>query len=153
MNITGSLNRIIPNMPAEAYATYRVLAPISTHWIPATCEQVSCLDFLSGFRIDIDEATELGQRQAHFIRHDKTRSCAETRTETGLTRFTYQPGNKCFSADQHKRQVRPDRFLVDGGDWRGNPRGIARREHTRAEFWIEDFAENQDRLKTLIERG
>jgi hypothetical protein len=147
------VNRIPPNMAPEAYVTYRILAPITTHWMPATCEQVECEAFIYGWTIAVDEATELGQRQAHYIRHDRTRSARESRSDAGLTVFDFGAGQQCFAASQHKRQVRPDQFIVDGGDWRGNPRRVERRVHTDAKFWVEDFAENQDKLHTLIEKG
>lgn len=150
MNITSTPYRITPNMEASAYVTYRVVAPLQTHWITATCADVQCSTMQSGFKLVLDESTDLGAKQSYYIRHDKSRSPVESRTGTGLTQFTYAAGNNCFI--EHKRQIAPDKFLVQGGDYRGNPLGI-QRVHTKPEFWVEDFQGNQDRLKTLIERG
>lgn len=147
----GRVTYPTPNMEPQHYKTYRVLAPVSTHWVPAKCEDVDCLPHREGFSITVDENLPLGQGQAHYIRHDKTRMHKETRLETGLTKFDFPAGTTCFA--QHKKQIRPDQFVVDGGDWRGNPMNTPRRIHTKAEYWVEDFAENQDRLKTMIERG
>jgi len=91
------------------------------------------------------------RRQAHYIRRESGRKFTEERTPAGLTEFTFEAGQKCF-ATHELRNSRPERFLVTGGDWRGNPTG-ERREHVNAADWTEDFALHQDRLKTVIERG
>lgn len=36
------MNRIPPQLPAHAMRTYAVDAPLSTHWRPATCDEVGC---------------------------------------------------------------------------------------------------------------
>ena len=147
------LHRIDPLMPAAAYNTYLIAVPLATHWRPATCEEVGCVQYLNGWASLIDETSELGQRQAHYIRHDRTRRHTEERTPDGLTRFTFEAGQKCYGASSHRRRLdRVERYAVRGGDWRGNPRGEFR-EHVRPEDWVEDFGEHQDRLKTVIERG
>jgi hypothetical protein len=146
--------RIPPRMGAAAYQTYQIIAPRSTHWRPATCEEVDCAAYLNGFRSTFDEATELGQRQAHYIRHDKSRRHVEERTPEGLTAFTFEPGQRCFKAAEHQvRLDKPERFFRRFGDWRGNPTGQRPYEHTAAEFWTEDFAEHQQRISDQIEEG
>jgi hypothetical protein len=55
----------------------------------------------------------------------------------------------------NKHQVRlekPEIFIVKGGDHRGNPKGTPTRVHTKAEFWVEEFAETQDKIQTQIEK-
>jgi hypothetical protein len=44
-------------------------------------------------------------------------------------------------------------FYVKGGDYRGNPRRVAPVIHKDPDLWVEDLAENQDRLAQLIKRG
>jgi len=153
-NLGQSLNRIPPNMTPDAYKTYRILAPLETHWRPATCEEFDCAAYLNGWVTTIDESTALGSKQAYFIRHNKTRRYTEDRLSSGLTQFSYGPGNECFASSTHVVSVgRPDRLIVDGGDWRGNPLGTPRVVHTNPEFWVEDFAENQQKLAETIEKG
>jgi hypothetical protein len=106
---------------------------------------------LRGFQTVVDESTTLGQMQAHYIRHDRTRRHTEERQPDGLTAFTFPPGQPCFV--RHEAPVeRSERFYVRGGDARGNPTGEVR-VHSRPEHWVEDFAENQDRLRSAIEKG
>lgn len=147
----NGLFRIEPQMPPEAYKTYTVAMPLATHWRPATCAEVGCKAYLYGWRTIVDERTELGQRQAHYIRHDRSRRHSEERQPDGVTAFTFGAGQTCFR--EHKTRLgRPQRYIVRGGDWRGNPRGEIR-EHVRGDDFVEDFAEHQDKLATRLERG
>ena len=143
--------RFLPELPAAGYKTYQIVAPLSTHFRPATCAEIDCPAYTHGFRTTVDERTDLGAGQAHYIRRDAGRRFTEEQAEDGRTVFTFEPGQKCF--EPHRLRLdRPERFLVRDGDWRGNPTG-QRYEHTNAGLWQEDFAEHQDRIHTLIERG
>lgn len=144
--------RIVPQAPAGVYQTFQIAAPVATHWRDATCEQVDCPAYLNGWRTVIDERTDLGQAQAGYIRHDRSRKCAEQHMPDGLTAFTFERGQTCFQKHQ-ARVERPELFVVRGGDWRGNPAGVEPRLHKNPDFWVEEFAENQDRMSTLVERG
>jgi hypothetical protein len=144
--------RLPPQLPVTAMRTFQILAPLSTHFRAATCEEVNCLRIINGFMVPVDESTDLGRKQAHYIRNLSGRAFTEARDRAGLTVFTFQPGQRCF--DPHRvRADRPERYLTRPGDWRGNPSGRPPVEHTKAEFWVEDFAENQDRIARQIEKG
>lgn len=143
--------RFPPALPVTAMKSYTILAPLRTHFRSATCEEVGCPNIAGGFRVVVDESTELGQRQAHYIRQLSGRAFTEARDEAALTAFTFPPGQRCFAAHRVHND-RPERYLTRPGDWRGNPTG-QHVEHTKPEFWVEDFAENQDRIARIIERG
>lgn len=116
-----------------------------------SCEQADCELSQKGFKTVVDESTDLGQGQAHYIRKVSGRRFQEERQPDGLTAFTFPAGQPCFQT--HTATVdRLERFYVRRGDARGNPTGEVRR-HARAEDWVEDFAENQDRLRSAIEKG
>lgn len=144
-------NRIQPALPAAAMKTYALVAPLASHWRPARCEEVDCANQAAGWRTVIDEATELGQAQAYYVRAQSGRRFVETR-EAGLTVFTFEPGQRCFAAHQAPLEREPT-YLVKGGDWRGNPRGTPLRQHARPQDWVEDFAEHQQQLADRLERG
>ncbi|MET8987759.1 hypothetical protein ABZW49_20120 [Nonomuraea wenchangensis] len=145
------LTRITPALPVQAFQTYQVVAPPATHWRAATCAEADCPAYLHGWRSVIDERTDLGQKQAHYIRRESGRRFAEDRDPAGLTVFAFEAGQRCFAPHQ-VRTARPEVYLVRGGDWRGNPTGQVRR-HANAEDWVEDFQEHQGRLAETIERG
>jgi hypothetical protein len=147
------LNRATPALPAEHMQTYRIVRPAQTHWRPASCAEVDCLAYRHGWRSVIDERTELGQSQAHYIRRESGRGFTEVRDSTGCTVFTFEAGQRCFNATNHQVEVGHDPlYVVRGGDWRGNPRGTVRR-HSGPDPWLDDFATNQDRIANVVDRG
>lgn len=145
-------SRIQPRLPVQAVKTYQVLTPVHTHFRAATCAEVDCPQHLHGWQTPIDESTELGQQQAWYIRNQSGRRYTENRDLLpGVTVFAFQAGQRCFA--QHKARLdRPELFLVRDGDWRGNPTGN-KRQHTRPEDWVEDFATNQQQLADQLEKG
>jgi hypothetical protein len=146
--------RLQPNMPPAAYKTYQILAPTKTHWRPATCAEAACAAHEQGWRTVVDESTELGQRQAGYIRRSSGRAFRESRDEQGLTVFEFPAGQRCFRADGHQVPLERDPlWRVLGGDWRGNPMRIPVRVHSSAEAWRDDFGEHQDRIAAQIEKG
>jgi hypothetical protein len=148
------VRRIEPLGPPQAYKTYGMSFPRKTHWRPATCEEALCLAFLNGWKSTFDLSTDLGQKQYKYCKDDRERSFQVERGPGTLVSFTYGPGNRCFRSGEHVVPLeRLPVLYVAEGDWRGNPRGTPRRIHTRPMDWVEDMAENQDRLSTALERG
>jgi hypothetical protein len=148
------INRIAPAAPAHAYKTYQIVAPDQTHWRPATCEEVNCVAYQNGWTTTVDTATELGQQQAEYIRRRSGRAFTEDSADGRMVTFRFRAGQTCFAATKHRiRLDRPELYLVRDGDWRGNPLGTTPRRHTRGEHWVEDFAEHQDNIARLVERG
>jgi len=146
------MNRITPNMPVEAYKTYRIVSPQATHFRTATCAEVDCAAYLNGWQSVIDESTPEGQERAYYIRRQSGRGFTEARNGA-LTVFTFEAGQPCFARSEHQvRLDRPELYLVADGDWRGNPTG-RQRTHQNAADWVDDFGEHQLRLADQIERG
>ena len=146
------LNRVENQNPVQAMQTFAISAPKATHTRAASCEEVECAQYLRGWKIQVDLNTDLGQQQAHYIKHSSGRSYRVTDQRDGLVTLEFRSGQPCFQ--EHRVGIgRPEEFLVKGGDYRGNPLRIKTRVHTKPEFWVEEFAENQDRLKTQFERG
>jgi hypothetical protein len=144
------MNRIQPQMGAEAYKTYSIVAPVSSHFRPATCAETDCPDYLNGWRVRVDG---LPADMLHAAR-TSGRKYVEVRVAEGETWLHYEPGQPCFRADEHRvRLDKPELFLVRDGDFRGNPRGTKTRMHQRPELWVEDFGEHQQTIAEQIERG
>jgi hypothetical protein len=146
------VTRITPALPAQAYKTYQIVQPLATHWRPATCEEAECGAYERGWKTAVDETTELGQRQAHYIRKLAGRRFVEERHPEGMTAFVFQPGQRCFAQHQVPLEREPF-YFVRGGDWRGNPTGVQPYQHRRGDDWVEDFATHQDRIARQIEKG
>lgn len=140
------LNRIQPAGPVQAYKTYQVISPVSTHYRDGTCAEAGCLDHRNGWRTTVDEATDLGARQAQYIRKQSGRRYTEARTEVGLTAFTFEAGQRCFRT--HKVPLgRPELYVVRDGDWRRY--GSARR-FSGPDAFVNDFGDHQDRIARIV---
>lgn len=141
--------RIEPALPSRAYQTFQVAAPRSTHFERVTCEQFECQAATNGWVTAVDEATELGQKQAYYIRRSSGRKFTEEKSPEGLTRFVFPGGQDCFQGHQ-QRIERPSVYMVRSGDYRnlGRPR-----IHARPEFWVEEFAEQTTKIRDLQNRG
>jgi len=140
--------RIKPLLPASALKTYRLTQQHRT----ATCDEAGCAAWRKGWEITVDPGTDLGAGQAYYLRHDRTRRPVEETLPDGRVRFAYGPGQRC--PVEHTIPVgRDPLLLVQGGDWRGNPRGIETYRHVRTEDWVEDFAEHQGRLSDRFQQG
>lgn len=136
--------RIQPAAPVQAYRTFAVTAPLATHFRRATCEDVGCGAFMHGW-ITRAQTSE----QADYIRRHSGRTFEER--EPGV--FVFAAGQTCFAADSHRTRLeREEHYIVRDGDWRGNPTGNIRK-HTTSDHWVEEFAEHQDFLNAIKERG
>lgn len=139
-------------LTADKYQTFQVKAPVSTHTVPATCEEVECDQYARGWRMKVDLGTELGQKQAYYIKHHSGRAYTVVDQQDGLVTLDFRPNQPCFQ--EHRRpNDRPPIFSVKGGDERGNPLKLPTRVHKKPETWVEEFAENQDRIASAIKKG
>jgi hypothetical protein len=148
----GTVNRITPGLPADLMQTYEIKAPKSTHWRTATCAEVDCEAAERGWKMVLDLTTDLGQRQARYIKHHSGRRFEIADQRDGLVTLIFRGGQECFQ-EHRVRTDRPEIYQVRPGDFRGNPSGRPVRVHTKPEHWIEDFQENTARLTQLAERG
>lgn len=143
------LNRPAPYLGPEHMKTYQIAAPISTHFRPATCEEAGCEQYRNGWQVRIEGLDE----QDIYLATHCGRKFSRVSVAEGETYLVFEPGQPCFRSGSHRvRLAREERFLVAGGDWRGNPRN-ERREHANAADWQEDMAGHLDQLHTAIERG
>lgn len=138
---------------AEHYQTFQVTSPVSTHTRVVQCgEDVDCAAYRNGWKMQIDLGTELGQKQAYYIKHQSGRSYKVIRQGDGVVDLEFAANQPCFA--EHRVSIgRPEVYRVKGGDARGNPLGSLTRVHKKPEFWVEEFAENQDRISKIIEKG
>lgn len=139
-----NLFRIAPAMPVSAYKTFQVAAPV-TQWRTVSCEDFGCSHFRSGWKTTAQNA-----EQADYIRRHSGRTFEEREPNV----FYFAPGQPCFDAANHRLPLeRNEIYIARAGDWRGNPEPHKVRRHTQAVHWVEEFAEHQDWLTTLRERG
>lgn len=140
--------RLDPKLPVNAYTTYQAVRPRSTHTRPATCKEIDCAAFHKGWQTRVDVATDLGRRQANYIRLRSGRHFTAVQTGTLVT-FTFPPGQHCFAAHTVALD-KPTIFLKRGGDWRATTTPAVRMSDRD---WLDDFANHQLTLAEARERG
>lgn len=134
--------------------TYRILAPVATHWRSATCEEVECGLFADGWRLRKELVNE---RDLDFIKRSR-RQFIELDLSEGEIWLVFAPGTPCllqwatglpFTERHHKLPTgRPEFYTVQPGDFR--MRCGEARVFDRGDQWVDDFACHQDRI---LERG
>lgn len=144
------VNRFPSRLPTQNMQTYALKAPIQTHRRKATCEEAGCLKNAHGWKMHIDQSSQLGRDQADYIKNHAGRAYTASKIGDTLTELVFKPGQQCFSEHTVSLEREPI-YLVKKGDHR-MPQGATRR-HDRAEHWIEDMSLNQDALKSIIEKG
>ena len=134
---------------AAGYQSYVLDRPSTRKfWVPATCEEIDCPDFLHGWRVD---AGALGARhwadiEAAGYRYELLDIAADCR------QLVFEAGQACFRAATHQRQTMVEPlYLVKPG--RGGLYLGQGRRHTRGIDWVEDFAEHTDKIAGRVARG
>jgi hypothetical protein len=146
------LFRVPTNAPVTAFKTYALSLPKQTHYRKATCQEVDCEAYANGWVTKIDVTTDLGQRQARYIKDHSGRTYQDvSRIDLPIREFVFPPGQQCF-ADHQVPLERDPIFIVRDGDWRGNPTG-RRMQHSKAQDWIDDFGEHQQNIADAKEKG
>src|ERR1700733_771451 len=87
-----TVSRLAPLGDPRAYKTYGASMPLRTHWRTGTCEEAGCEAHRSGWVTTVDLSTDLGQKQAHYIMHDKSRRWTMQRVSLTIVKFVYGPG-------------------------------------------------------------
>lgn len=144
------VNRVTPKLPPQFLKSYVLLSP-HDRTVIAACSEVGCKHWKEGWVSAVDEWTATGKMQAEYFRSGRSgREFRELpgRTADGKTVFRFAPWQRCF----REHRTNPERYLVRGGDYRGNPRRESRLHKNPAD-WLEDFTEHQGRLLEAIKRG
>lgn len=141
----------MPQGPIEAYRTFGIRMPRTTHWRALMCEEAECEHWRHGWVTRVDTATELGVRQARYILDRCGRSF--TKDEVGtMLEFRFPPGQRCFR--EHKEpNGRPSIFITRRGDWRGNPEGNKPADQLGVEEWADRFRAQSDLLSEWMRKG
>ena len=141
------VNRMTPLLPVGAMQTFRIDAPIATHWRPASCEEIECEQHLKGWATTV--LADSGEER--LIRDSGRKWQGPERLPDGFLRYTFWPGQSCFALTRHRVRVdRPELFSLADGDWRwqGSPRVF-----DRPDQWVDRFATHQDKIATIVNRG
>ena len=146
----AEVSRIKPLMGAEAYKTYEMRSPLSTHFRPATCAEANCQYYANGFQVRVEGLAP----QVLSAVQNSGRKYTVQKVADGETYLAFEPGQPCLRQSLHRVRVdRPPLYVVRDGDWRGNPRGTKARLHQNPGDWVDDFATHQQAIADEIKKG
>lgn len=145
------LNRLEPKMQPQAYKTYEIRRPLASHWRDASCAEVDCPAHLHGWSTRVDVSTELGARQANYIRLHSGRRFT-VKEHGNLVIFTFGPGQRCFRPHRVPLEREP-LYLVRRGDHRGDPTRSRPVTFRDGQSFVDDFGEHQTRLADRLDKG
>lgn len=120
-----------------------------------SCSEARCPSYEHGWVVVVDEGSDLGQRQAHYIRYQSGRGFVEFPSQEasaylegegldlppGLTVFKFYAGQQCFA-----RHLDREVLFV-------HEKAGQRRLHARPQDFIEDWNEEAYRANRALERG
>lgn len=103
-----------PVGPPNAYETFRVAQPLSTHYRRATCAEIDCKAYREGWTFKLDQ---IDAQMMHVIKQSGKRY---RRQELGNDVYlVFEPGQACFAARSHTIPLqRPPFFFRGKGDHR-----------------------------------
>ena len=153
MDIAGAQHALsLDSVRAPNEKHWTISTPLATHWKPATCEQVGCIKYRTGWRVRMDTLPAGDQHAVKTSGRHWSECVIDVDPDTGehydppAVYFIFEGGQPCFKASQHKLPVgRPELYLV------GN-RGAVQR-YDRSDQWVDDCATETDKIVTIIERG
>lgn len=142
--------RIEPRIPAAAYKTYSLAAPLESHFRQASCAEIDCPQYLNGWVTILDAGDDDGRERIDYVRRHSGRRFREEPGVGSLVRFVFEPGQTCFRA--HRKALEREPFyVVRAGDHRAHLGLI--REHVNGEDFVDDFANHQQDIADRREQG
>lgn len=129
----------------EQYKTYQILAPVQTHFRPASCEEVGCRGYVNGWVTRVLPGTpEYAQVIGLKGRYRFTGPVGQ---KDGTAVFTFEAGQPCFRRTQHRLPLEREPI------YRVTSAGRTLIEHRDANGWVDDFATHQQTIADAIGRG
>lgn len=157
MNIDPYLNlRRLVQTPVQHMKSYQLLQPFETHYRVATCREAECRSFREGMSVTFDLTSPEHVALANWMRNRSGLRFSYVQTGTSV-QFLVPAGQNgpCLRARLRPHRVPLERdpfMIIRGGDFRGNPSSY-RHEEDSPDFFVEQWAEDLDRLKTAHDRG
>lgn len=143
--------RVAPKLPTGFYKTYRIAAPVSTHYRIATCAEIECKAYMEGWtykKSDLERENLL-----YIVTHAGKRFREMQLADDPEMYLVFEPGQVCFQARTHRISLERPQFFFAG---RGDFRSFSHRRATqfdRGDQWAESFAHHQDIINRVVEEG
>jgi hypothetical protein len=152
----ANIRRMV-HAPAHLMKSFSLLQPLDTHYRIATCAEVECKGYRSEMTVTFDLTNAQHVSDANWLRnHSGLRFTYFMLDNERKVRFVIPAGQTCLESRlrPHRVPLERDPFMVvRGGDvFRGNPTGMTH-THTSPESFVDEWATDLDKLKTVQERG
>lgn len=162
MSLSRKLTRMEPVGPTQAYKTFAVRSPLSTHYRRATCAEVDCADYLHGWYLKIEGTPE---DLLYIAKHSGRRyrvgevvievKDAEDKVVTTeiFNALIFEAGQSCFRETTHVKSLeRPEFFFAGRGDHRSF--SIRKAEKfDRPDHFVESFEDHLARIRRALQQG
>jgi hypothetical protein len=132
--------------------TYSIKSPPATHWRSATCEEVGCIPFHTGWRLRIDVLSEADQHAVKGSGRHYSECVIDVDPDSGevytppAVFYIFEAGQPCFKASTHRAPTgRPELYVV-------RERGEVRR-YDRGDQWADDCATHTTKIVDKIKEG
>lgn len=156
-----SVTSLEPKLPPHLRKTYGVHHKTRS----AGCHEVVdgvkvCEAFWNGFTSTCNPLEQTHAAAIHYFDSgDSGRHFTKEITPDGLHRYTFTPGQRCFSAPHTVVDRQEEaRYLILAGDYRHyigerDESGAVKPErvHSGGDAWIDDFASHQEKLARAAE--
>lgn len=132
----------------EAFTSFAMHAPVSTHFIELPCKVAQCKRYVHGWTTVLDPGRE---EHLLFIQHivsgrSGRRYTRGEATPEGYLQFHFTPGQPCFRNSHYQRDESKDElYVVRRGDFR-TPYSKRDPKAMSPDLWLETFASNQAAL-------
>lgn len=133
---------------------FNIQSPLATHWREATCEEVDCEPYRTGWRLRYDTLTpELQYTATHTGRHYTTFTTdfdpdTQEFYNPPATFLVFEAGQPCFNSRHHRLPVgRPEVYRTL------NEQDRSTVLHTSPQSWVDQCGEHVEKIVDIIKRG
>ena len=135
---------IVPKMTPDATRTYQIIAPLPSHFRPATCEEVECAAWRNGWKTTVLPGTP--EHAQVLALRGRYRFAGPVCNEDGTNTFLFEAGQPCFRRSQHRKSLeREPLYRVRDG--------LSAPISRRSADWVDDFATHQQTIADARRRG
>lgn len=162
MSLIRKLTRVEPVGPTQAYKTFAVRSPLSTHYRRATCEEIDCPDYLHGWYLKIEGTPEdllytarnSGRKYTIGEVLIELKDDEDNVVSTEIFKaFIFEAGQACFRASTHVKSLeRPEFFFAGRGDHRSFSIRKAQ-QFERPDQFVESFEDHLARIRHALQQG
>jgi hypothetical protein len=133
---------------------FNVRSPLATHWREASCEEIDCESYRTGWRLRYDTLPPDMQYAATHSGRRYTEITVDFDPDTQqfynppATFLVFEAGQPCFRSRQHRVPTGRPEVYVARNDMTGE-----RVLHTSPQNWVDHCGEHVESIVDIMKRG